>query len=43
MRSVLAEAKQHKSKEISVRGGLALLICFLAGLAAVILLLYTLL
>jgi hypothetical protein len=43
MRSVIAEAKHHRSKEITLKGGLALLICFLVGLAAVALLLYTLL
>jgi hypothetical protein len=42
MRSVLAEAKHHRSKEISFKGGLAQLICLLVGLAAVALLLYTL-
>jgi hypothetical protein len=35
--------RQHRSKEITLKGGIALLICFLTGLAAMILLVYTLL
>jgi hypothetical protein len=32
-----------RSKDITLKGGIALLICFLIGLAAMILLVYTLL
>ncbi len=35
--------RQHRSKEITLKGGIALLICFLIGLAAISLLVYTLL
>jgi hypothetical protein len=42
MRTVLAE-RRHRSKDITLKGGIALLICFLIGLAAMIVLLYTLL
>jgi hypothetical protein len=41
MRTILAERK-HRSKEITLKGGIALLICFLIGVAAIVLLLYTL-
>jgi hypothetical protein len=41
-RTFLAE-NRHRSKEITLKGGIALLICFLIGLAAIILLVYTLL
>jgi len=41
-RTFLVESR-HRSKEISLKGGIALLICFLTGLAAIILLVYTLL
>jgi hypothetical protein len=41
MRTILAERK-HRSKEITLIGGIALLICFLIGVAAIVLLLYTL-
>jgi hypothetical protein len=35
--------RRHRSKDITLKGGIALLICFLIGLAAMIILLYTLL
>ena len=42
MRTFLVE-RRHRSKEITLKGGIGLLICFLIGLAAMIVLLYTLL
>jgi hypothetical protein len=42
MRTFLVE-RRHRSKDITLKGGIALLICFLIGLAAMIVLLYTLL
>jgi len=42
MRIFLVE-RRHRSKDITLKGGIALLICFLIGLAAMILLIYTLL
>jgi hypothetical protein len=41
MRTILA-GRKHRSKEITLKGGIALLICFLTGVAAIVLLLYTL-
>ena len=38
-----AGSKQYRPLPISVRGGIALLICFLIGVAAAVLLIYTLL
>jgi hypothetical protein len=38
-----AEAKEHRPLSMSVKGGIALLICFLVGVAAAALLIYTLL
>lgn len=42
MGPILAETK-HRSKSITLKGGIVLLICFLIGIAAIALLLYTLL
>jgi hypothetical protein len=41
MGSILAGTR-HRSKDITLKGGIVLLICFLIGIAAVALLLYTL-
>jgi hypothetical protein len=41
MRTIVAENK-HRSKEITLKGSIALLLCFLIGVAAIVLLLYTL-
>ncbi|HVU96563.1 MAG TPA: hypothetical protein VHE34_15145 [Puia sp.] len=38
-----AELKEHRPLSLSVRGGIALLICFLVGVAAAALLIYTML
>jgi hypothetical protein len=42
MRTSVAE-RQHRSKAITLKGGIVLFVCFLIGLAAILLLLYSLL